>query len=114
MQDAINAFLIKSQPAGRVDFAKSVAGCMIGDVHYSVRKVGYKYNAAEVVTEVQLVRDAEIIARSLLTIGNDRVAPEVRHGIIGIYSTPTPNHNIWLDIQYLLRTLETILKPEVL
>lgn len=110
MQDTINAFLIKSQPTGRVDFAKSVAGCVIGDAHYSVRKVGYKYNAAEVVTEVQLVRDAEIIARSSLTIGNEAWAPEVRSAICD----HTANFPANIHRDYMLRALETVLKPEVL
>ncbi len=122
MQDATNylraadsIFLHKSQPRGRVDFARPVAGCMIGEAHYSLRKLGYWYGAAEVVTEVQLVRDGEIIERSSLTIGDDS-AMVAKAGLAWEVQTEIKcriRDRCAAERDYLLRVLETVVKPEV-
>ena len=84
--------------AQRRDFAKPVAGVQVGDSHYSIRKVGYYFGKAKIVTEVQLVVDGEIKARGVEAVR------EV------VYAALWPT-NVWLDTsdaEYMLRALDSI------
>ena len=82
--------------AQRRDFAKPVAGVQVGDSHYSIRKVGYYFGKAKIVTEVQLVVDGEIKARG-------------RQDILScLASCAAQPHFDVDDARYLLRALDSI------
>jgi hypothetical protein len=98
-QSTENKPFIRDSQSAIVDFARPVAGVQVEDSHYSVRKVGYRFGAVEVVTQVQLVRDGQIVAFQPAKI-------ERCEGAIGValsmYSVPGD------DAEYLLRAVDSV------